>query len=53
MIHQWDKFLLILIVLQGILFWQPGLLQAAEKTAGRDVIFYYSNNVHGETEPCG
>jgi hypothetical protein len=51
--HQRDIFLLILFVLQGILFWQPGLLQAAENTAGHDVIFYYSNDVHGETEPCG
>ena len=50
--HQWDKFFVILFVLQGILFWQPGL-QAAEKIGGRDVIFYYSNNVQGETEPCG
>lgn len=47
-----DQGILILFVLFGTLFWQPALQATAEK-GGDEIIFYYSNNVHGETEPCG
>lgn len=50
--HLLDKGILILFVMIGTLFCQP-VLQATADTAGRDIIFYYSNDVHGETEPCG
>jgi hypothetical protein len=50
--HLRDKGILILFVMLGALFWQP-VLQATAENGGRDIIFYYSNDVHGETEPCG
>jgi len=47
-----DKGVLILLIFICILFWQPEFQTRAEGT-GRDIILYYSNDVHGETEPCG
>ena len=47
-----DKGVLILFVLVGTLFWQP-VPQAMAEIEGHELIFYYSNDVHGETEPCG
>jgi len=47
-----DKGVLILFFILGILFWQLEFQARAEGT-GRDIILYYSNDVHGETEPCG
>ena len=50
--HLRDKYFLILFVLLGTLFWKP-VLHATAESEEHDVIFYYSNDVHGETEPCG
>jgi hypothetical protein len=50
--HCRDMFFLLLFIMMTTLFWQP-VLQATVKAGGRDIIIYYSNDVHGETEPCG
>jgi hypothetical protein len=50
--HLRDKGILILFFMLGTLFWQT-VLQATAESGGRDVIFYYSNDVHGVTELCG
>lgn len=52
MVHRGEKLFLVLIVMMVTIFWPPGL-RAAPSPPGREVVFYYSNDVHGETEPCG
>ena len=47
-----DKGVLILFVLVVTLFWQP-VPQTTAEIGGHEHIFYYSNDVQGETEPCG
>jgi len=42
---------LLLFVILAATFWLPALRSASQP--GREVVFYYSNDVHGETEPCG
>ena len=43
---------LLLFVIMVATCWLPGL-RSAPSQPGREVVFYYSNDVHGETEPCG
>jgi hypothetical protein len=44
--------LLILFIIMVSTCLPPGL-RAAPTPSGRKVVFFYSNDVHGETEPCG
>jgi len=43
---------LLLFVILVATCWLPGLRSASSQLE-REVVFYYSNDVHGETEPCG
>ena len=44
--------LLLLVVIMVTTCWPPASF-AAPLPSGREIVFYYSNDVHGETEPCG
>jgi hypothetical protein len=44
--------LLLLFIILITTCW-PHRLRAAPSPSGREVVVYYSNDVHGETEPCG
>ena len=43
---------LLLFVIMVAACWLPAL-RSASSQSGREIVFYYSNDVHGETEPCG
>ena len=47
-----DMFSIILLTILTSLLFQP-VGQVAAQTSGQDIVIYYSNDVHGETEPCG
>ena len=44
--------LLLLVVIMVTTCWPPAP-SAAPLSSGREIVFYYSNDVHGETKPCG
>ena len=44
--------LLLLFIIMVTTSWPPPP-SAAPLPSGREIVFYYSNDVHGETEPCG
>lgn len=35
------------------LFLLPFPIRAQTSTAGRDIAVFFSNDIHGKTEPCG
>ncbi|MDH4321860.1 MAG: hypothetical protein OEV73_10240 [Desulfobulbaceae bacterium] len=44
------------LLVAGILAALPSIAQAANTAhglAGNDIAIYFTNDIHGETEPCG